>query len=226
MQPQPKMALSVHSRELREVDTILDRAISAGDPLIATEFGNQISKTIALKGITLAKLFFGMKSNWSLFRAGGIEDEFGDFVNAHMGITSRVAEKYANMYEAIFVNAPLRPELKDQLTTKPMKQLLLLTAAVRDGSLGEDDLEDVVILDYEGVRQKVREARGDVTNSHTTIYARLVQREEAKYPKGSLVVFGPDGSEPIGFLKLEPDTDAGKKFLERMKNTLNLEDIR
>lgn len=226
MMPPNEMALSVHSRELREVDTILGRAITAGDPLIATEYGNQLGKTIKLKGIALAKLFYGMRSNWALFRAAGIEEEFGDFVNAHMDTTSKVAEKYADMYEAVFENAPIPIELKDQLASKPMKQLLLLTAAVREGSIGEDELEEVVLKSYEGVREIIRAARGEVTSSVSRVYARLVQREESKYPKGALVVFGPEGNEVIAMFKTPPETASGQKYLERVKNALGLEDVR
>jgi hypothetical protein len=227
MQPPMKMDLSIHSRELAEVDTILGRAITAGDPLIATEYGNQLGKAIKLKGIALAKLFYGMRSNWALFRAAGIEEEFGDFVNAHMDMSSRVAEKYADMYEAVFENAPLPVELKHQLATKPMKQLLLLTAAVREGSIGEEELEEVVLKSYDGVREIVRKARGDATNSRTAVYARLVQREESRFPKGALVVFGPEGeSEAIAMFKLPPTTASGQKYLERIKNALGLEDVR
>lgn len=223
---QPPMMPS-HSREQAEIETIVERAVVAGDPLIATDYGNELSRTIVSKGIGLAHLLYGLRSNWALFRRAGIEEEFGDFINAHMEtVTSKTAISYADMYEAVFVNAPLTEELKLQLARKPMKQLLLLTAAVREGSLEKDDLEDVVLLDYRGVRDRVRAARGDATSSSSAIYARLVQRETSKYPQGSLVVFGGGEVEPIGFLKLEPETDAGKKFLERMKNQMGLEDIR
>jgi hypothetical protein len=227
MQPQVQVSLLLQSKEMTEIDTIIDRAVTSGDPLIATDHGNQLGRSIALKGVALAKLFFGMRSNWELFRAAGIEEEFGDFVNAHMTtITSKVAEKYADMYEAVLANADIPLQIRDQLAGKPIKQLLLLTAAVREGDLDEDDLEDVVVLDYNGVRQKVRDARGDVTSSRRTITARLVQREESKYPHGSLVVFGADEQEVIGQFKLIPETETGRIYLERIKNQLGWEDIR
>lgn len=226
MTPQMKVVVPVQSSELVEVDTILDQAITAGDPLIASEYGNRLSKKIKLTGIKLAKLLYGMRSNWALFRAASIEEEFLDFVDAHMEVSAKVADKYANMYEAVFVKAPISAELRDQLSQKQMKELLLLTAAVREGSIGEEELENVVVLDYEGIRGIVREARGDATSSRSAVTARLVQRESAQYPKGTIVVYGDGEIEPIGMLKLEPETEAGKKYLERMKNTLGWEDIR
>ena len=226
MSPLVQMALSVNSSDLAEVDTILNRAITAGDPLIATEYGNQLSKSIALRGIALAKLFFGMRDSWALFRVAGIDEDFPDFVDAHMHVKGKTAVKYADMYEAVFESETVPPIVKEQLQTKPIKTLLLLTAAVREGSLNEDQLTDVIVLDHNGVRDVVKQARGDATSSRSAVYARLVQRESTQYVRGSLVVFGNDESEVLGLLLLEPKTEVGKKFLARMKNTLYLEDIR
>ena len=227
MQPPVQMAMPVNSSDLAEIDTILDRAITAGDPLIASEYGNSLSNSIALKGIALAKLFFGMRDNWELFRASGIEEDFADFVDAHMFVKGRTAEKYANMFEAVFVQANISPEVRGKLAHKPMETLLLLTAAVREGSLDGDQLATVVVLDKKGVHDIVREARGDATNSKTHIYARLVQREHSVYPKGTIVAFDGEGhSEAVGYLLLDPHTDHGRKYVERVKNTLGLEDIR
>jgi len=227
MQPPVQMALSVNSSDLTEVDTILDRAITAGDPLIASEYGNQLSNSMTLKGVALAKLFLGMRDSWPLFRSSGIDEDFADFVDAHMFVTGRTADKYADMYKAIFVNKEVPLVIREQLQYKPIKTLLLLTAAVREGSLTEEQLADVIILDHNRVRDVVREARGEATNSRTAVYARLVQREHSKYPKGTIVVFGgDDGFEVLGMVNLNPVTEPARKFLERMKNTLHLEDIR
>jgi hypothetical protein len=226
MQPPVKMAPRVGSSDFADVDTILDQAITAGDPLIAAEYGNGLTNSMRLKGVALAKLFFGMKSNWHLFQAAGIEEDFPTFVDAHMHITGRIADKYADMYQAVLANPEIPLEVREQLKLKPIQSLLLLTAAVREGSLDAEDLEDVVVLDYNGVRSKVREARGDATNSHTTIFARLVQRDNASYPKGSIVVFGPGSDiEAIGMLNINPRTESGKKYLQRIINKLGLEDM-
>ena len=229
MQPPVQMALPmpIQSRDMAEIDTILDRAIAAGNPLIAAEYGNQLSNTITMKGIALAKLFYGLKSNWALFRVSRIEEDFPDFVDAHMFVKGRTADKYANMYEAIFVQANLPDATRSQLERKPIESLLLLTAAVREGNLDADDLDDVVLLDKSSIREKVRNARGDVTNSKTYIYARLVRREHSVYPKGAIVAFDAEGhSEAVGYLNLDPHTEHGKKYVERVINELKLEDIR
>lgn len=225
-EPQVQADLPVNSRDMAEIDTVLTRAITAGDPLIASDYGNQLSSAITLKGIALAKLFSGLRSNWALFRAAGIEEEFPDFIDAHMFVRGSTAIKYADMYESVFERAQLPDDLKDQLARKPIKSLMLLTAAVREGSLDEEQLEDVVLLDHQGIREMIRRARGEVTSSKTRIYAKLVTRVGGAYPPGSVVAFDGEGdSEAVGFIKLNPSTDHGKKYVERMKNVLHLQDM-
>lgn len=227
--------LSVSSSDLAEIDTILNQAIMAGDPLIATDHGNKLSKTIVLKGIALAKLLYGMRSNWHLFRAAGIEEEFLDFIEAHMiGVAPRTADKYASMYESVFANEKISDELKAQLTGKPIKTLILLTAAVREGSIregGEEDelqLEDVVLLDHEGVREMVQRARGRETSTRARVYGRIVKGDNRAYPKGTIVVFGPGTDiEAVGWLKLDYiQTESGKQYVEKIQNILGLEELR
>ena len=101
-----------------------------------------------------------------------------------------------------------------------------MAPAVRDGSLTDEDLADTVVLNHKGVRDLIRERRGQMTNSSTHVYGRLVQRESNVYPLGTLVAFGGNDIEAIGSFKLNPTTEAGKKLLERAKNLLQLEDIR
>lgn len=221
--------MSVASNDLAEIDTILNQAIMAGDPLIATDHGNQLSKTIVLKGIALAKLLYGMRSNWHLFRAAGIEEDFLDFIEAHMiGVAPRTADKYASMYESVFANDRISDELKSQLTGKPIKTLILLTAAVREGSLDEDQLEDVVLKDHESVREMVQRARGRETSTRTSVYGRIVKSDGRSYPKGTIVVFGPGADiEAVGWLKLDYiQTESGKQYIEKIQNILGLEDLR
>lgn len=225
--PPVQMAMPVLSKDLAEVDAILERAISAGNPLIATEEVNRVSKAITMKGIKLAKLFWGLRDNWPLFRVAGISEDFSDFVDAHTFVKSKTANRYADMYDAVFVKGRVPDPVREQLQHKSIETLLLMAPAVRDGSLTDEDLADAVVLSHKGVRDLIRERRGQMTNSSTAVYAKLVQRESAVYPLGTLVVYGGNSDiEAIGNIKLNPTTESGKKFLDRMKRELSLEDIR
>ena len=225
--PPFQMALPVTSSDMAEVDAILERAITSGNPLIATNEINNLSRAITIKGIKAAKLFWGLRNNWHLFRVAGIEEDFLNFVDAHTFFKGKTAARYADMYDAVFVKGSVPDLVREQLQHKSIETLLLMAPAVRDGSLTDDDLADAVVLSHRGVRDRIRERRGQVTNSNTHVYAKLVQRESSVYPLGTIVVFGGEGDiEAIGSLNLSPRTKSGKKFLERMKNLLGLEDIR
>ena len=105
--------LSVNSSDMMDVDAVVHQAVTAGDPLIIADYGNQLIATVRLKGVALAKLFFGMKSNWPLFQAAGIEEEFVDFVDAHMQFDSRTADKYADMYREVLENKGIPAETRE-----------------------------------------------------------------------------------------------------------------
>ncbi len=213
--------------ELAEVDTILSRAIAAGDPLIATEYGNQLHRTAFLKGVSLAKLLYGLRENWSVFRAAGIGDTFEDFVVAHMiSVDKSTAHRYANMFESVFIRAEISDILRSQLSLKPIRSLLLLTAAVREGSIGEEELQEAVLKNESGIREIIKRARGYQTKSSRAIYAKIVTREDSAYgPRGALVVFQDGDSEKAGLINLNPDKEFTQQFLERMKNALGIGEL-
>lgn len=229
-QPPATTTLPVNSSDMADVDDVLHQSVLAGDPLIAAQYGNSLIATVRLKGVSLAKLFFGLKSNWPLFQAAGIEEEFIDFVDAHIRFDGRTADKYADMYREVLENKSIPVETRNQLKLKPIQTLLLLTAAVREGDLGPDDLESVIILDHSSVHRLVRDARGDATNSHTAVYARMVYQQGRSFPPGTIVVYGTseDGRqeiEPVGTINLSPRTESGSKWVARLKRKMGLEGV-
>lgn len=213
--------------ELAEVDTILNRAIASGDPLIATNYGNELHRSAFLKGVSLAKLLYGLRENWQLFRVAGIGDTFEDFVPAHMvSVDASTATRYADMFEAVFVKANISDVLRTQLSLKPIRSLLLLTAAAREGSIGEDELQEAVLKDEKGIRDIIKKARGHQTKSRTAITAMIVMRDNSTWgPPGSVIVFQGGDNENLGVLNLNPNKEFTKQFLERMKNALGLGEI-
>jgi hypothetical protein len=214
--------------DLSEVDTILNRAIAAGDPLIATNYGNELHRTAFLKGVSLAKLLYGLRDNWGLFLAAGIGEDFEDFVSAHMlNIDSSTADRYANMYESVFVKADISDDLRNRLKLKPIRSLLLLTAAVREGSIGEEQLQSAVLKNEAGIRKMVKEARGYQTKSRNAITALIVTRDNSTWgPPGTIVVFQNGDNENLGILNLNPKKEFTKQYLERIKNTLAIGEMR
>ena len=93
---------SAELEQLQDVDTIIVRAVAAGDPLIACNYGLNLKRSAAVKGLALAKLLHGMRSNWEMFQAAGIDEEFEDFVQANMDVVPQTARKYSDMWRSIF----------------------------------------------------------------------------------------------------------------------------
>ena len=205
---------------MADVDRVVVRSVAAGDPLIACEYGRFLQRSATMRGIALAKLLFGLRENWALFQAAGTGDTFENFVDAHMEVTSQTANKYANMWKSIFTRTDISEEVKSQLQTKPIKELLLLVAAVDDGSIGEQELREAIIKSHGEIREMVQGARGTQTSSRTAVRIVLVTRDGGFYPAGTLLATQ-EGQEAeiIGTLNLEPNTSHGAKAIARLRNS-------
>src|SRR5512135_2786118 len=123
-----------------DVDTVVSRAVTIGDPILAFEYGANIGKAIKVRGLAMAKLLWRIQQSWELFRAGGTDDDFETMAYVHMGIKPDTNRKYVRMWESIFINPNVDNDTKKLLQGRNMADLLRLTAAVRDGSLSNDEL--------------------------------------------------------------------------------------
>jgi hypothetical protein len=175
---------------LQEVDTVIERSVLQADPTYAFNFGRLLWKDGHLKGLALAKFLSKMSQHWDQFQLGEVQDRFEDAVSSEIGISPQTVRKYTGMWENLFENDEIPEDVRKQLFGKPIRSLLLLNAAARDG----DD------LDWEGIagastgneiRNLVREARGERTSSSSAIRIIL-------YPSGTLVMRkGSDLSDTI-----------------------------
>jgi len=209
--------------QLNEVDTIIARSVASGDPTIASEYGMQLKRSVAVKGLALAKLLHGLESNWELFQSAGLDDDFENFAEAHMGVTAQTAKKYSAMWKAIFASDFVPEEIKAQLQTKPIKELLLLTAAVEEGSLTNEELETVVVADESRIREMVQTARGKQTSSKTAIYISIIKRNTSKYARGTIVATQDGVQDIIGSLDLDKEEKSfGAKAVARILNSTHM----
>jgi hypothetical protein len=201
-----------------QVDDIVVRSISAGDPLIAMDYGLSLKRSAQLKGLALAKLLHGLQSNWQMFRAAGIGEEFEDFVYAYLSIPPETSRKYAAMWQGIFMNPNVSEDIKLQLQTKPMEHLLLLKAAVEEGSISDDDLRTVTILDKQGIRDMVNKARGMQTSGKNAVRI-AIQMRDGDYPAGTILALSNGDREIIGVLELNPPYEFAQKAVARILNS-------
>jgi hypothetical protein len=153
-----------------------------------------------------------------MFRSAGIDDEFEDFVYTYLDVYPETCRKYANMWAGIFLNINVPDEIKHQLQTKPIEHLLLLKAAIEEGSISDDDLREAAIRDKEGIREMVSKARGDQTSSKTAV-RRYIQMRDGYYPAGTIVAMCNGETEIIGTLVLDPDSEFARKAIAGVLNS-------
>lgn len=210
----------------QEVDLIIGRSLATGDPLIAFEFARSMQRDGLLRGLAIAKLLYKMKQNWNLFEIAGVGDTFESIVQTQNGYAPETAEKYIRMWESVFENDDISDDLKHQLSGRPIGDLLLLTAAAREGSLSASEWDKVAIApDSHTVRDIVRKARGGVTSSNTAVIPHIQMRVEGTFPKGTLFVY--ENGVPILFGSLDVDTTSefAKKAIARILNSAHVKEI-
>lgn len=213
------------SQMFEDVDTVLGRAIAAGDPLIALEHITTLQKEGMMRGLAIAKMFYRIRQNWSLFERAGVGDSFESLVEAQNGYAPATVEKYVRMWEKIFENSDLSEDLKDKLSGRPIGDLLLLTAAASEGSLGEEEWKEIVIApDTNRVREVVRNARGDVTSSKNAIFLSVIRRTDSSFPPGTLVAYCNGESEVIGQLKVGNLSELGARAQASIINRARIEE--
>lgn len=209
--------------EFTEVDNLMSRAVASGNPLLVTDHLNTLQTQAITKSVASAKALYMLRENWSYFQAAGASEEWDVFASANVvNLVPENARKYANMWESVFEKSTIDAILKGQLAQVPIKNLLLLTAAVREGSLTDEQIANIPMQDYDTIHEAVRGARGDATSSKNRITGVLVVKEGGSLPRGALYAVRNGERETIGYLNLDVETEFGQMFLERMKNALKL----
>jgi hypothetical protein len=122
------------------------------------------------------------------------------------------------MWRGIFENPNVPDDVKQQLQMKPIEHLILLTAAVEEGSIDADDLREAAVSDKEGIRSLVKGARGEQTNSKTAI-RRFIQMRDGDYPAGTLIANCNGEWAIIGMIELNPDAEFAKKAVKGLLNS-------
>lgn len=208
------------------VDDVVGRSIAAGDPMIAFEYVQGLQREGFIKGLAIAKLLYRMKQAWDLFRVAGTDDEFESVVEATLGYRPATVNKYINMWESVFENHELPEETKLMLMGKPIETLLLLTAAAREGSLEQEDWDQIArSSDIRDVRARVRERRGDVTSSRNAKLPQLYRRTTGSKAAGTLTIVVNGEQKLVGHLVLDSGDLDIDEYINKMINVLRINEI-
>lgn|SRR5574340_608681 len=180
---------------LRMVDTAVDSAIAQGDLGPAITFGRALRRQMQASGLALAKLLYKLREAWELFKAAGIDDDFVDVIYTEMGVAPGTTAKYVALWESLFANPQIPPEVKQNLESKPMRSLILLTAAARDEDFDWEKVVDAT-TPHE-IREIVREHRGQQTSSGSALILEINLRD------GKLTARKGDETAAIGVLAVK-----------------------
>lgn len=223
---QPVRITDEEMRVFDEVDDIIGKSVLIGDPLMAFEYGSMLRRQQAVRGLALAKLLYRMRESWDLFRAAGTSDDLPTMASIHMGVAPETTKKYVNMWESVFANNDIGDDIKKILMGRPIGDLLLLTAAARDGSLDDSRLLEAALApDRASLREIVREGRGEQTSSSSAIRLVVYMVDTKNGNKGDLVAFRGKDRVVIGTLFVESDDDLTKKAIESLLNARHVQEI-
>lgn len=191
-------------RELKFLDSVSDvvsAAMQAGDLTEIFTFGLGLRNYVRIGGLAMAKLLGSVHHEWDTFQAAGIEDTFEDSMQEGLGLSVSTIRKYVRMWQNVFENDDVPTNVKQALLYKPMKGLLLLTAAAKDEDFPWDQIVSAGTV--EEIRDVVREFRGDATSSVSALTLQLDIRT------GSLTAWQNGESEVIGTLNMQRAEENG-----------------
>lgn len=197
-----------------DVDVIVSRAVTIGDPLIALDYGKELVKDMQVKGVALAKLLYRLKQNWNLFEVAGFEGTLTEVAELHLGRSEETVKKYIRMWESVFENNSIPQDVKNKLMGRPIGDLILLTAVAREGN-GDELALLADASDRNSLRNLIRRVRGEQTSTKTAIHINLAMRS-GQHPIGTLYAFQDGIKYMIGYLNVESDEDVVSRAIARI----------
>lgn len=224
-QDQPIALSQLDMKMFDEVDSIIASAVTAGDPLVALEYGKDLVGSALMRGLALAKLLYRLRENWEIFKAAGTDDSLEDMAYAHIGRSPETVTKYIRMWESVFENDDIPENVKKQLMGRSMPELLLITALAREGTTPETLEEIAHAPDRDAIRDIIKRERGGATSSKNSVYITIEMREGATKPKGTLTaVFGKERTI-FGTLDVDSADEFVQKAINRILNSAHIKEL-
>lgn len=219
---QPVRLTEQETKVFEEVDNIVGRAITIGDPTLAFEFGSHLRRRQAVEGLALAKLLYRINESWDLFRSAGVEDDMVTVVHTEMGVAPETTKKYIRMWQSIFENDGIDEGIKRILMGRPIGDLLLLTAAARDGSLTDDEMHEAAVApDRAALRDIIRQKRGEKTSSVNAIKLIMTMQDMESMPAYTLYAKRGDERAVLAHF-ITPVSGLAEEAIEKIINKMGI----
>ena len=150
--------LSVFKKAEDEVDEVIEQSLIVGLPDAAIQYGWQLIAGGHLSGIKLCKLLYELTEMWPRFQTS---DDIKDAVFKGMGVPTETYRKYEGVWRSIFANENIDKRVREMMRNKPMRGLIGIAAAARNGEFTEQDWNDLATSHDVGSMLEVRDrARG------------------------------------------------------------------
>ncbi len=185
------------SRVVAGVSELINLSVVRQNEQYLVDSVQDIRQAIQYHGITLACLLAEWKHHADCF--GVASEDWEDHIYVTTGLSVQTVRKYVDVWETVFQNPAVPPDLHLALFSKPMQGLLLLPAAVREGQLDSAAWEKIAHApDPLAIREIVREARGEQTSSSTALSLSVAR-------DGTIWAYRGDSAMPCGFINLQPE---------------------
>jgi hypothetical protein len=205
---QPIYIPSSEQYVFHQVNEAIAASKERGTPHYALALLRELRGAVQARGLAAAKLLARLEDIWDELN---VEDDFFNVVQTETGFAPATVRKYISMWRLVFENPSIPEEAKASLVAMPIRRLLKIVAAAREGLL-EDKWDRVINVQSDGeLRQLIREVRGKATSSQTAIIITL-RRD------GSLLARQGDNglATHVGFLKIDTDDAVAQKAIARI----------
>lgn len=135
-------AILVKTKDIAEVQAIVEKAVIVGSPLIIWEYIRTQRRAGQVSALKIAAAFSLTLGKWSTETSPGIfqvDDEFLDAASADTGYSRQTISKYLDVWEYAIQRAP--EELLPLLMGKDMNGLMLISTASKSGLLDKRQWE-------------------------------------------------------------------------------------
>ena len=194
-----------HKEILSLVEERIVDAIKRGDARSMTNICKSLVSITKIAGIALARVLWMIKENWEVF---SINEVFEYYMSSVTGLHHRTIERYVRVYDMMDL---VPANIKDQLFSKNIKNLIPIANAVAQGFEIEDDqwAKLAGAADYNEVAQIVRD---DVKEASPRKSNLSLWVDDA----GSMWAFHESRRYFVGSLEVESDDDVVQKAIRRI----------
>lgn len=205
---------------MEKVRTEVEHAFKEKDPELAFAVADGLVYAQKVSGISLAMFFSEVEDRWDWL--DGEYDDFEDYVYNRLNYSTQTVRKYIALWREIFLNPTVSEGQKEILYGFPMRRLLLIVPAAKEGSLERDHWKQIVAASTDNeIREIILEVRGEQKSASNALRIYLGSKGKTR---GQLSVRrGSSGKKTvIGYLNVDSDDKDTLQAIARLMNSAGI----